>query len=120
MTGNVPSALIVQTAPSEFVHVPASAAGPEGVIVAQAPMSAIKAPAKIIRRECCSFMAGILPCGNCARQAQIAAKRSVANSFVSEVEQLRGAESANFLDAKTKLVETELEMVRAAWLLQHR
>jgi len=54
-------------------------------------------------------------------QAQIAPKRSVAKSFVSEVEQLRGAESAaNFLDAKTKLVETELEMVRAAWLLQHR
>ena len=51
-------------------------------------------------------------------QAQIAAKRSVAKRFAFEVEQLGGA--ANFLNAKTKLVETELEMVRATWLLQHR
>ena len=54
-------------------------------------------------------------------QAQIAAKRSVAKSFAFEVEKVRGAESAaNFLNVKTKLVETELEMVRATWLLQHR
>jgi len=53
-------------------------------------------------------------------QAQIAAKRSVAKSFASEVEKLRGAESAaNFLNGKAKLVETKLEMVRATWLLQH-
>ena len=54
-------------------------------------------------------------------QAQIAENRSVAKSFAFEVEKLRGAESvANFLNCKTKLVETELEMVRATWLLQHR
>ena len=53
-------------------------------------------------------------------QAQIAAKRSVAKSFAFEVEKLCGAESgANFLNSKTKLVETELEMVRPTWLLQH-
>ena len=66
-------------------------------------------------------MAGILPRGNRTRQAQIAAKRSVAKSFAFEVEKLCGAESAaNFRNGKTKLVETELEMVRAAWLLRHR
>jgi hypothetical protein len=55
------------------------------------------------------------------RQAQIAAKRSVAKRCAFEVEQLGGAESAaNFLNAKTKLVEAKLEMVRATWLLQHR
>ena len=53
-------------------------------------------------------------------QAQIAAKRSVAKNFASEVEKLRGADSAaNFLNGKTKLVETKLEMVRAGWLLQY-
>jgi hypothetical protein len=53
-------------------------------------------------------------------QAQIAAKRSVAKNFAFEVEKLCGGESAaNFLNGKTKLVETELEMVRATWLLQH-
>jgi hypothetical protein len=52
-------------------------------------------------------------------QAQIAAKRSVAKNFAFEVEKRRGTESAaNFLNGKTKLVETELEMVRATWLLQ--
>jgi hypothetical protein len=53
-------------------------------------------------------------------QGQTAAKRSVARSFAFEVEKLCGAESVtNFLNGKTKLVETELEMVRATWLLQH-
>ena len=53
-------------------------------------------------------------------QAQIAAKSSVAKNFAFEVEKLRGAESAaNFLNGKTKLVETKLEMVRSPWLLQH-
>ncbi len=52
-------------------------------------------------------------------QAQIAAKRSVAKSSSVEVEKLHGTESANLLSGKTKLVETELEMVRATWLLQH-
>ena len=46
-------------------------------------------------------------------------KRSVAKSFAFEVEKLCGTESANFLNGKTKLVETELEMVRATWLLQY-
>ena len=54
-------------------------------------------------------------------QAQIVAKRSVARSFAFEVEKLCGAEPvANFLNGKTKLVETELEMVRSPWLLEHR
>jgi len=53
-------------------------------------------------------------------QAQIAVKRSVAKSFAFEVNNLRGAEPAdNFVNGKTKLVETELEMVRSPWLLQH-
>ena len=65
-------------------------------------------------------MAGILHGENRMSQAHIAAKRSVAKSFAFEVEKLCGAESAaNFLNVKTKLVETELEMVRATWLLQH-
>ncbi len=65
-------------------------------------------------------MAGILPRGNVTRQAQIAAKRSVAKSFEFEVEKLCGADTAtNFLNGKTKLVEAKLEMVRSPWLLQH-
>lgn len=52
-------------------------------------------------------------------QAQITAKRSVAKSFAFDVQRLRGADTANFFNGKTKLVETELEMVRATWLLQH-
>jgi hypothetical protein len=48
-------------------------------------------------------------------------ERSVAKSFEFEVEKLRGADTAaNFLNGKAKLVETKLEMVRAAWLLLHR
>ncbi len=71
-TWNVPSGFSVQTVPSELVHVPASAAGPDVGVVAHAPMSTITAPTKIIRRKCCSFMAGIVPRGNVTRQAQIA------------------------------------------------
>jgi len=52
--------LIVQTVPNEFVHVPASAAGPEGV-VAQAVINAINAPAKKSRRKDCIFMVAIVP-----------------------------------------------------------
>jgi hypothetical protein len=66
-------------------------------------------------------MAGILPRGNVIRQAQIAAKRLVAKDFAFCVQTHRGADIRNYSsDAKTKLVEAELEMVRAAWLLQHR
>jgi len=54
-------------------------------------------------------------------QAQIAAKRSVAQSFAFEVEKLCGPNTAdNSSDAKSQLVEAKLEMVRASWLLQHR
>jgi len=89
-------------------------------MVAQALISAIKAPAKMILRECCSFMVAILPRGNVTRQAQIAAKRSVAKSFEFEVEKLCGADTATtFLNGKTKLVEAKLEMVRSRWLLQY-
>src|ERR1700756_4886132 len=59
-TWNVPSELTVHTVPRVLVHVPTRAAGPDVGAVAQALMSTVKAPAKIIRRECCSFMAGIL------------------------------------------------------------
>ena len=53
-------------------------------------------------------------------QAQIAAKRSVAKSFAFEVEKRCGTDTAtSFSDAKTKLVEAKLEMVRSSWLLQH-
>src|SRR6266478_2672067 len=97
MTLNVPSALIVHTVPRELVHVPASAAGPEDVIAAQAVISVIKAPAKTIRRECCSFMAGILSCGSVTCQAQIAAKRLVANDFVFDVEKLTWRRHRQFL-----------------------
>jgi hypothetical protein len=51
-------------------------------------------------------------------QAQIAAKRSVAQSFAFEVEKLCGPNTAdNSSDAKSQLVEAKLEMVRATWLL---
>ena len=54
-------------------------------------------------------------------QVQIAAKRSVVKRLAFEVEKLCGAESAiTFLNAKAKVVEAKLEMVRAARLLQHR
>ncbi|HYY34902.1 MAG TPA: hypothetical protein VE867_00875 [Candidatus Binatia bacterium] len=43
----------------------------------------------------------------------------IAKSFASEVERLRGAKSGGSSNSKTQLVEAKLEMVRAAWLLQH-
>src|SRR5438094_5254030 len=86
--------LTVQTVPSVLVHVPARAAGPDVGAVAHAPISNIKAPAKMIRKQCCSFMAGILSRSKLTRQAQIAEKRSVAKGFVIEVERLGGAEPA--------------------------
>ena len=53
-------------------------------------------------------------------QAWTPAKRSVAKRFAVEVEKLCGADTAtSFADAKTKLVEAELEMVRSTWLLHH-
>ena len=65
-------------------------------------------------------MAGILPCGSVTRQAQIAEKRVVAKEFASDVQRPRGADTvSSFSDAKTKLVEAELEMVRPGWVLQH-
>jgi hypothetical protein len=65
-------------------------------------------------------MAGILPCGNVTRQAQIAAKRLVANGFAVDVQRFRGPDTAtSSSDAKTQLVEAKLEMVRANWLPQH-
>jgi hypothetical protein len=46
--------------------------------------------------------------------------KSVAKDLTFEVERLRGANAAaSSSNGKTKLVETELEMVRATWLLQH-
>jgi hypothetical protein len=44
----------------------------------------------------------------------------IAKSFAAEVERRRGAESAiSSYSARTQLVETKLEVVRADWLLQH-
>src|SRR6266496_1791622 len=51
LTPNVPSAFIVHAVPSELVHVPANAAGPERGDVAQALIKTIEAPARIVRRE---------------------------------------------------------------------
>ena len=88
--------------------------------VAHAPISAIKAPAKIIRRECCGFMAGILARGNVTRQAQISAKRLVAKDLAFNVESLRGSDTGTGSSiAKTKLVDAKLEMVRSGWLFQY-
>ena len=84
-TWNVPSGFTVQTVPSVLVHVPVTAAGPDVGAVAHAPISAINAPAKIIRRECCNFMAGILPRGNVTRQAQIASVEMACPQAVRDV-----------------------------------
>jgi hypothetical protein len=43
----------------------------------------------------------------------------VAKGFALDVEKVRGAESVPSSNVKTELVEAKLEMVRAAWLLQH-
>ena len=65
-------------------------------------------------------MVAILPRGNVTRQAQIAAKRLVAKNFAFDVQRLRGADTpTSSSEAKTKLVEAELEMVRPGWVLQH-
>jgi len=112
--------LTVQTVPSVLVHVPTRAAGPDVGAVAHAPMSAIKVPAKIIRRERCGFMAGIRPRGNVTRQAQISAKRLVAKDLAFNVESLRGSDTGTGSSiAKTKLVDAKLEMVRSGWLFQY-
>jgi hypothetical protein len=50
---------MVQTVPSELVQVPASAAGPEGV-VAQAWSKSTATPARTIRAINCVFMRRIL------------------------------------------------------------
>jgi hypothetical protein len=66
-------------------------------------------------------MAGMLPCGSVTRQAQIATKRLIANEFALDVQRLRGADTAtSSAEANTKLVDSKLEMVRPAWLFQHR
>jgi len=45
---------------------------------------------------------------------------TIAKSFVTEVERLRGAKfAASSSSAKTQLVEAKLELVRAGWLLEH-
>jgi hypothetical protein len=44
----------------------------------------------------------------------------IAKRLTAEVERRRGAESAaSSSNAKTQLVEAKLEVVRAAWLLEH-
>ena len=97
----MPSALIVHTAPSELVHVPASAAGPD-VMVAQAPKSVSKAAATIIRRDDCSFMEA--SCGAAAEGVKLGflANRFVAKDLIFDVERPRGTGAAgNSANAKT-------------------
>lgn len=66
------------------------------------------------------LQARILPACRSGRQASVATKRFVARHFWSNIESLDGTGAAsNSSDAKTKLVEAQLEMVRPAWLLQH-
>jgi hypothetical protein len=55
-TLNVPSGFIVQTVPSELVHVPTSGPAAVGALVAQAFKNRRKTPAKAIRRVGCIFM----------------------------------------------------------------
>jgi hypothetical protein len=43
----------------------------------------------------------------------------IAERLAAEVERRRGAKSGGSSSAKTQLVEAKLEVVRAAWLLQH-
>jgi hypothetical protein len=43
----------------------------------------------------------------------------IAKRFAAEVKTLRGAKSGGSSSAKTQLVDPKLEVVRAAWLLQH-
>jgi len=107
-TSNVPSLFIVQTVPSELVHVPVSAAGPERGVVTQALSNTSKRLAKTIRKKDCIFMwASCLVAaqpvklrpqrkasicrlqvlgGTAARYQDFAAKRSVAKGFAFEVE----------------------------------
>src|SRR5262245_52140654 len=57
------------------------------------------------------------------RPVKLGSKRKlqgiIAKDFAPRVERHRGAESAASSSNKAQLVETKLEMVRAAWLLQH-
>lgn len=46
--------------------------------------------------------------------------RCIANKFITEVEEARGPAADAVCNAKTKLVEAKLEMVRAAWLFHCR
>ena len=51
---------------------------------------------------------------------RVQAKRFVAKDLIFDVERPRGTGAAcNSSNAKTKLVEPKLEMVRASWLFQH-
>ena len=66
-------------------------------------------------------MVGILPRGPATRQARILTERLVAKDFGFDLQTVHGADTAtSFPDAKTKVVEAKLEMVRAARLLQYR
>ncbi len=68
-TWKVPSGLIVQTVPSELVHCPVSAAGPELGTVSHPAMIAAKSTAKRIRRVCGRFMPAIVTQNHRNRQA---------------------------------------------------
>jgi hypothetical protein len=67
---------------------------------------------------------GTRPCPAPIRGVKLGTKRKlqgmIAKSFATEVERRRGAKSAaSSSSAKTQLVEAKLELVRAAWLLEH-
>ena len=93
--------MIVHTVPSELVHVPARAAGPD-VMVAQAPKSVSKAAATIIRRDGCSFMAASCRAAAEGVKLRLQAKRFVAKDLIFDVERPRGTGAAgNSANAKT-------------------
>ncbi len=106
---------MVQTVPSELVHCPASAAGPELGTVSHPAITATRTIAKRIRRVCCRFMPDILS-ARLEPSSLERWKRYVANNFVTEVEEARGPTADAACNTKAKLVEAKLEMVRAAGL----
>src|SRR5579885_1267238 len=124
-TWNVPSALIVHTVPSALVHVPASAAGPEGV-VAQAVTSDAKAAAAMTRKPVGIFMH---PCCPGAVRSVKPLKSRWHGSFFREKDchcpgkpitrEHGGASCIGYCCAEVRLVAAKLEMVRTRRVLEH-
>jgi hypothetical protein len=124
-TWNEPSALIVHTVPSALVHVPASAAGPEGV-VAQAVTSDANAAATRKRKPVWIFMS---PCCPAAAGPVKPLKSRWHGFFFQEkdcqwpgkrITRERGrASCTGYCCAEARLVAAKLEMVRTRRVLEH-